>query len=508
MEAGVRQISGILDNVRIIGMEPSQQAGGMKPARGIAPLSPAARQRLQKVFEHAQRCAEKEDFNYATELFTQCVAEDPGNVIYLQHFFANLQKKYKDNKSGARFASLKISSPRSALTKAAAKGQWTEALQLGCAALALNPWDIPTLLAMAQVCRELGIDECQLYYLRRALDANPKDITTNRQAALTLQRMGQFDQAIACWHRVEQAKPHDEEALQAISRLSVEKTIHEGGYDSSVLLQSGSPGTASKISVAQYSRDSKNKIPTETDDEPDLPPEQRFQQAIASDPSDVQAYFKLADLYVQQQRYDDAEKVLEQALQASGGGDLAVRERLEEVLMRRSRQQQAIAEKNYEHDPTEENQQLANQLRARANQVELETYAAKSEREPHNLRLKFELALRLKRAGKAKEAIPLLQAARSDPQRKPQVLVELGECFQKIEQYKLALGSYEQAIETCEEPDSEIRRLALYRAGVLATGMREFDRAERHLTELAGLDFSYRDVADRLDKVNKLRHSG
>jgi tetratricopeptide (TPR) repeat protein len=475
----------------------------------MVPLSPAARQRLQKVFEHAQRCAEKEDFNYATELFTQCVVEDPGNVIFLQHFFANLQKKYKDNKAGARFASLKISSRRSTLTKAAAKAQWSEALQSGCAALALNPWDIPTLLAMAQVCKELGVDECQLYYLRRALDANPKDIATNRQAALTLQRMGQFDQAIACWHRVEQAKPHDEEALQAISRLSVEKTIHEGGYDSSILMQSGAPGAASKISVAQYSRDSKNKIPTESpEDELDLPPEQRFQQAITRDPSDLQAYFKLADLYGQQQRYDEAEKVLERALQASGGGDLAVRERLEEVLMRRSRQQQAIAEKTNEQDPTEENQQLANQLRARANQIELETYAAKADRDPHNLRLKYELALRLKRAGKAKEAIPLLQAARSDPQRKPQVLVELGESFQKIEQYKLALGSYEQAIEACEEPDSEIRRLALYRAGVLATGMREFDRAERHLTELAGLDFSYRDVADRLDKVNKLRHSG
>lgn len=497
------------NNARIVGMEPSQQAGGAKPARGIAPLSPASRQRLQKVFEHAQRCAEKDDFNYATELFTQCVVEDPGNVIYLQHFFANLQKKYKDNKTGARFAALKISSPRSALTKSSAKGQLTEALKSGCAALALNPWDIPTLIAMAQVCKELGVDECQLYYLRRALDANPKDIAANRQAAMTLQRMGQFDQAIACWHRVEQAKPHDEEALQAISRLSVEKTIHEGGYDSSVLMQSGTLGSTSKISVAQYSRDSKNKIPVEgTDGELDLPPEQRFQQAIASDPSDLQAYLKLADLYVQQQRYEEAERILERALQASGGGDLSVRERLEEVLMRRSRQQQAIAEQNYERDPTEENQQLANQLRARANQIELETYAAKSERDPHNLRLKYELALRLKRAGKAKEAIPLLQAARSDPQRKSQVLVELGECFQKIEQYKLALGSYEQAIEACEEPDSEIRRLALYRAGVLATGMREFDRAERHLTELAGLDFSYRDVADRLDKVNKLRHSG
>jgi tetratricopeptide (TPR) repeat protein len=245
-----------------------------------------------------------------------------------------------------------------------------------------------------------------------------------------------------------------------------------------------------------------------TDEDVELPPEQRFRKAIERDPTDLQAYFKLADLYLQQQRYEEAERQLERALQASGGGDLTVRERLEEVLMRRSRQQQAIAEQNHQQDPSDENQQLANQMRSRANQIELETYAAKADRDPHNLRLKYELALRLKRAGKPKDAIPLLQAARNDSQRKVQVLVELGECFQKIEQYKLALGNYEQAVQACEEPDSEIRRLALYRAGVLATGMREFDRAERHLTELAGLDFSYRDVADRLDKINKLRDSG
>jgi tetratricopeptide (TPR) repeat protein len=489
-------------------MEPSQQAAGSPAARGIAPLSPASRQRLQKVFEHAQRCAEKDDFEYATQLFTQCVVDDPSNVIYLQHFFTNLYKKYKDNTTGARLAGLKIKSYRSTLTKAASKGKWQESLHAGCQALALNPWDIPTLIAMALSCKEMGIDECQLYYLRRALDSNPKDIEANRNAAMTLQRMGQFDQAIACWHRVEQAKPHDEEALQAISRLSVEKTIHEGGYDSSMLLKAGTAGSNLKMSVANYSRGANRDEPTEAEQaDAELSPEQRFQKAIERDPSDVQAYFKLADLYLHQQRYDEAERVLEKAMQASGGGDLSVRERLEEVLMRRSRQQQAIAEQNHQQDPNEETQHLAAQMRARANQIELETYAAKSQRDPHNMRLKIELALRLKKAGKPKDAIPLLQAARNDPQRRTQVLVELGECFQKIEQYKLALGSYEQALETCEEPDSEIRRLALYRAGVLATGMREYDRAERHLTDLAGLDFGYRDVADRLDKVNRLRNS-
>lgn len=486
-------------------MEPSQQAGG--PKRGITPLSSASRQRLQKVFEHGQRSAEKDDFDYATQLFSQCVCEDPGNSVYWQTFFVNLYKKYKDNKSGARLSSFKIKGPRLSLTRAMGKGNWDEALQAGCQALALNPWDIPTLLAMAQLCEELGMGECQLLFLRRALDANPKDVAANRQAALALQRIGQFDQAIACWHRIEQAKPRDEEALQAISRLSVEKTIHDGGYDSQTLMASHVGEGSVRVSVAQFSRDGKFATTVATDDV-DLPAEQRFQRAIAESPADLQSYFKLADLYLNQLRYDEAEQVLERALQVSGGGDLSIRERLEEILMRRSRQQQAVAEQNYQQDPTEENQQLVAQLRIRANQLELETYAAKADRDPGNLRLKYELAVRLKRAGKPKDAIPLLQAARSDPQRRSQVLVELGECFQKIEQYKLALGSYEQALDACEEPDSEIRRLALYRAGVLATGMREYDRAERHLTELAGLDFSYRDVADRLDKINRLRDSG
>ena len=54
----------------------------------LPPLTAAVRQRLQQVFEHAQQCAEKGDRDYASDLFTQCVVEDPANLIYLQHFLA------------------------------------------------------------------------------------------------------------------------------------------------------------------------------------------------------------------------------------------------------------------------------------------------------------------------------------------------------------------------------------------------------------------------------------
>jgi tetratricopeptide (TPR) repeat protein len=323
--------------------------------------------------------------------------------------------------------------------------------------------------------------------------------------------MGQFDQAIACWHRVEQAKPHDEEAQQAISRLSVEKTIHKGGYDPALLGGASKGGDGGHpprpMSVARLSKANSGETEEETAAE-SLPPEERLKAAVARDPSHVDSYFRLADYYLNQQRMDDAQQVLEQAHQATGGGDPNVRERLEDLQLRRAARQLALAQQNFTQLKTPEAQQLAEQAKAQANQVELEVYAARADRDPHNPRLQFELGMRLKRAGKPKQAITALQAARSDPKRRALVLLELGECFQKIEQYKLALSHYEQSLEACDPSDVDARKLALYRAGVLASGLRELDRSERYLTELAGLDYGYRDVSDRLDKIAELRNSG
>ena len=85
-------------------MATDSQTAPLSAPRGPAPLAPNVRHRVTKTFEHAQRCVEKGDHDYATELFTQCVAEDPGNVVFLQAFLGNLHKKYKDNKKGASFA--------------------------------------------------------------------------------------------------------------------------------------------------------------------------------------------------------------------------------------------------------------------------------------------------------------------------------------------------------------------------------------------------------------------
>src|SRR6478672_8609351 len=201
----------------------------------LPPITAAVRQRLQAVFEHGKRCGEKADYDYAHDLFAQCLVEDPANLIYLQHFLGNLAQKYGNSKKGVRFSALKSKASRMSLNKAAGKGQWKDAFTAACEALKSNPWETTTLLDVADAYQQIGSDECQLNVMRWALDAAPKDIAVNRKAAETLTRLGQFDQAISCWRRVEQAKPGDEEAGKAISKLSVERTIQKGGYNEEIL---------------------------------------------------------------------------------------------------------------------------------------------------------------------------------------------------------------------------------------------------------------------------------
>ncbi|MGD9635247.1 MAG: tetratricopeptide repeat protein, partial [Pirellulales bacterium] len=154
----------------------------------LPPLPAAKRQQLQLVFERAQQCAAKNERDYANDLLGQCVVEDPGNLIYLQHFLANLAQKYGNNKTGARLAGLKVKSGRSALEKNAEKGQWREAFQGAVDALRYNPWDVKTLMVLADACQSIGSPETEIFVLRWALDVDPKDPIVNRRAALAFAR--------------------------------------------------------------------------------------------------------------------------------------------------------------------------------------------------------------------------------------------------------------------------------------------------------------------------------
>ncbi len=461
---------------------------------GKEPLSPARRKRLQQMFEHANVQMSQENYDYATDLLTTCVAEDPGNLIYLQNFLTNLKRKYNNNKKGSNLAFIQGARARSAAKKAASKEDWPAAIRSGLDALKYNPWDVSALSQMAKAANGLGHHDVELTYLKTALEANPKDPEVNKLCAQALKELGQFDQAIACWHRVEQAKPGDEEAGRQIASLAVEKTIAKGGYED--------PDRRSDALEGE------RKKPQQQEQQVvEMTAEQRLQQEIARQPKDVSKYIALADLHMTRERYERAEEVFAKAFDVSDGDD-DVRERWEDAQLRHLRQKFAQAEKAAKQTGTQEAKQRRQQLKQELNAKELGVHKGRVRRYPNNLAFRYDLGVRYQMNGQFKEAIAEYQQAQRDPRRRGVCMLALGQCFQQIKQYRLAMSHYQSAIEEIPDRDSGNKKLALYLAGRLATALKDFDTGEKHLTSLAGLDFAYRDVSTLLERITKTREAG
>jgi tetratricopeptide (TPR) repeat protein len=453
-------------------------------------VSSAKRKRLQQWFEQANVQMGQENYDYANEWLTKCVAGDPGNLIYLQSFLSNLKKKYNNNRKGSNLAMIRIARPRSAAKRAAAHEDWEAAIKAGLDALKHNPWDFTTLSQMAKAADALGHHDAQLTYLKTALEANPKDPEVNKLCAAALKERGLFDQAIACWHRVEQAKPGDEEAARQIASLAVEKTIAKGGYED--------PDRRSEALEGDRKGPEQQVV--------ELTAEERLEQEIARHPKDVARYVELGELHMTRERYDRAEEVFTRAFEISGG-DEDVRERWEDAQLRRLRQGFTKADRLAKKTGSEEDKKRSRELKTQLDAKELDVHKNRVQRYPNNLGFRYDLGVRYQLSGNFKEAIAEYQQAQRDPRNRGRCMLALGQCFQQIKQYRLAMGNYESAIEEIPDRDPENKKLALYLAGRLATALKDYDTGEKHLTTLAGLDFAYRDVSTLLEKIAKVRET-
>jgi tetratricopeptide (TPR) repeat protein len=392
-------------------------------------------------------------------------------------------------------AGMKSAKSRAQVAYAAKRKDWLGVITAGLEVLKVNPWETSTLGEMGNACDQIRFDECQVVWLKGALEADIKNPEANRLLGRALGRQGQFDQAIACWTRVLQVKPNDEEARRSIANLSVEKTIDKGGYEDA---ETSTQVMADKQAQAERHGSGGSRST----------PEQQLEKKIAKDPTNISLYLELADLHAKEERFTEAEAVLKRALDASGG-NIEVREYLEDVELRHARHEVLRAENRAKAENTDEAVELCNQMKVELNNKELETFRNRCERYPTNMGHKFQLGVRLYKARKYQDAIRVLQEARGDPKHKGMVLFYLGVCFEAIKQYKLALTHYEESLDHMGDREADYRKQAMYRAGCVAMDrVKDYEKADKHLGALAGLDFSYKDVGERLDKLQKLREDG
>ncbi len=452
-------------------------------------------------FRKGSEAMAKENWDYAIDMFTKCVMLVPDNLLYRQTLRGVEQRKYGDNKSGARMAGMKLMGVKGRLKKAKMQKDWDEVDRLAEEGLKINPWDAQLNADVGAACFERGFYEVAGFAYTKALEAEPQNTQYLRQLALTLEARNQFSEAARIWERVAKLDPMDTEARSKATELTASHVIERGGYE-------GAEGTRDTLADHEIAKrlglDPKGRRQEAVADGPGQSVEADLQRAIRKDPNNVDNYMKLADHYRSEGRLQEAMEQFQKALELSGG-DPDVREQLEDVELQLLRKEYEDLRGQAAQSPEDEAlRSQAKELGQRLLQREIEIFEPRIQRHPNDSRLKYELAMRYMKTQQYKKAIPLLQQCVRDQRLAGAALVNLGKCFLAARQPKLARRQLEKAVsELTAKEDEPLLVEAHYWLGRLCEEAGDKAAAEEHYGEVLAIDYEFKDALQRLEKLQQ-----
>jgi tetratricopeptide (TPR) repeat protein len=356
-----------------------------------------------------------------------------------------------------------------------------------------NPWDVGAQVDMAAAADALGLLDLAIWNLEQARHKQPADAPINRALARMYERRGNFTQALSLWQLVRTASPDDVEAQQKLTELAVHDTITRGRLEENLTEASSAPGAA----------DPAWRLPDPVERDA-----ASLRGRLQEDPTSADAYLQLARLFRRAGRLDEAHVTLTEGLGATSNAHELVTE-LADLEIEPFRRNLAITEDKLAALPDDEElRRIGLHLRKEINTRELDLHRLRADRFPAELSHRYEVGVRLLRAGQLDEAIRELQTSRADPRYRWQSSLNLGYCFKARNNARLALRNFEEAREFLPPGETANRKDILYELAHGYADAGDLARAIDLAHELAHIDFAYRDISTLLEEwQNRLKQA-
>ncbi len=314
--------------------------------------------------------------------------------------------------------------------------------------------------------------------------------------------MGQYDKAVAACQRAVRMKPDDKELADEFKNLSAELTMSRGRYGVEGDFRQSIRDRETQARL--YSQD--RMVKTE---DYRLSAVEEARKAYAAEPDLAKNIFNLADALADMEK-DETE---DEAIQLLGNAaekhhDFRFQERAGLLRIRQARRRLRAARKRLKAHPDDVAAQArVRELNETLHRIELEHYRLCVENYPTDLSAKYEYALRLIRSERYNEAIPLFQDAQKDPRRRISAMDKIGYCFFMKGWYADAIDVFSRAIDAYEIKDDAIAKELRYNLARAHEAQDDKDRALELYRRIAQLDFGYKDVSERVDRLRAERKS-
>ncbi len=435
-------------------------------------------------FERAEQVAETGNWDFAIEMYVEGLKREPGNVEQGHQRLREvaMKRKAQGGKNpgmGDKFKHRMGKDPEQNLIN-------------GAFLLAKEPGSLQTMNQMRQAAVKLELKPvlkwiCDIL-LESQRQAKKGNVKLLMMLATDFTGIDEYLPAMEACELARKVMPDDAVIQQTLSDLSAKYTMHKGKY--------GDEGkfTDKVVDLKGQQELARRDELHQSDDFLMRDVEKARTEYLASpDVTGKVNGFVDALLKLQDEAYEgEAIDVLTKAHFDSGAyqyklriGDIKITQ-----MTRRYRKLVKAGDKDG----------AKKQLRAQL-AFELDEYKERSINYPTDLTLKYELGRRQFLAAQYDEAIGSLQQAQRDPRRHLTAMSYLGQAFEAKGWMREASETYERALdaEMSEDRAKDLR----YHLGGVFEKMGKLVEAREQFSHVAQADYNYKDVRERLDKVNK-----
>jgi len=366
------------------------------------------------------------------------------------------------------------------------KGEFAEAMNESEKLLSKNPLDPDNIEAAVKAAEAAGKTDHAAITIEAAYECSNKDPALLERVATYYQMAKNWDKARDAYRKLSEIKPGDQRVQQLLKNTEAQATMN-AGWEQTAGKKGGFQNLIANKEQAKK-LDQANKAVITGDDAESLIREKIAQ--IAKEPKNMNFRRALARLYVQSKRYEEAIECLQQAIEVAGSMDPELDRMLSQTTVQYYDQQIEALRANGQ---TED----ADAMEQDRNQFVFDDLAARVERYPNDLHLRYELGVKCFEYGYVDEALTHLQLAQKSPKDRLWALYYLALCFLGKGQTDMAVMQLETARDAIPTMD-DLKKKVVYQLGLCAEQAGDIEKAYQYYKDIYATDVGFEDLSERM----------
>lgn len=448
-------------------------------------------QKAQNFANRGRQALESGRFDLAMDMLMEAISAAPDVLETRKLLRAAQIANFRKNGKAGFGAKLGYMLARQKIMGLVKKGQGAEAMAEAEKLLCQNPLDADNIEVAVKAAEAAGKTDHAAITIEAAYECSNKDPSLLERVATYYTMAKRWDKARDAYQKLAELKPGDQRVMQLLKNTEAQATMN-AGWEQSAGKKGGFQNLIANKEQAKK-LDQANKAMVIGDDAEALIAEKLAQ--IEKEPKNMNFRRALARIYIQNKRYAEAVDCLTAAIEAAGAMDPELDRMLSQTRVQYYDQQiEALKAEGKVDEATE--------LEGEKNQFVFDDLAARVERYPNDLHLRYELGVQYFTYEYYDEALEHLQLAQKSPKDRLWALYYLAMCFMMKGQTDMAVMQLETARDQLPTMD-ELKKKVVYQLGLCAEGQGDLEKAYQCYKDVYSTDVGFEDLSDRMLAVSQ-----